>query len=175
MGGSTTRNVGLIGFMGTGKTTIGKALARSTHRQFFDTDTLVEEIAGKTISQIFLTEGEESFRILESKVVKEVCENESAVISFGGGVVLSTSNIKVIRTSSVVVLLRAKVETILMRTASNHYRPLLNNTENDVEKRIRSMLRQRRTFYETAMDYALDTDALGIDEAVTKIIQGLKL
>jgi len=171
----STRNIGLIGFMGTGKTTVGKALASSTGRQFFDTDTLVEELAGKTISQIFLTEGEESFRKIESRVVKEVCEHEAAVISFGGGVVLSTSNINTIRTSSIVVLLRATVETILTRTASNHFRPLLNIGENDVENRIRSMLLQRRTFYETAMDYALDTDSLSIEEAVSRIIGGLKL
>ena len=175
MGAGITRNIGLIGFMGTGKTTIGKALASSTGRQFFDTDTLIEELVGKTISQIFLTEGEESFRKIESSVVKEVCGNESAVISFGGGVVLSTSNIKDIRTSSVVVLLRATVETILMRTDSTDIRPLLNITENDVENRIRSMLKRRRTFYETAMDYALDTDALSIEEAVSKIIEELKL
>jgi len=175
MRGGTTKNIGLIGFMGTGKTTIGKALASSTGRQFFDTDTLVEELVGKTIPQIFLTEGEESFRKAESRVVKEVCKYESAVISFGGGVVLSTSNIKSIKASSVVVLLRASIETILVRTASNQYRPLLDNSENDVENRIRSMLTQRRTFYETAMDITIDTDALSIEEAVSRIIKGLKL
>ncbi len=175
MGEGITRNIGLIGFMGTGKTTIGKALASSTSRQFFDTDTLIEELVGKTISEIFLTEGEVSFRNIESSVVKEVCEHESAVISFGGGVVLSTSNIKTIRAGSVVVLLRASVETILKRTASNHYRPLLNTIENDIENRIRSMLKQRSTFYETAMDYAIDTDILTIEEAVARIIGGLKI
>ena len=171
----TTRNIGLIGFMGTGKTTIGKALASSIGRQFFDTDTLIEELVGKTISQIFLTEGEETFRKFESTVVNEVCKNESAVIAFGGGVVLSSSNIKAIRTSSVVVLLRASIESILKRTTSNHDRPLLNTIENDVESRIRSMLKQRRSFYETAMDYAIDTDALTIEEAVARIIGGLKI
>ncbi len=175
MGEGTTRNIGLIGFMGTGKTTIGKALASSTSRQFFDTDTLIEKLVGKTISQIFLTEGEASFRKIESSVVKEVCEHESAVISFGGGVVLSTSNIKTIRASSVVVLLRASIETILKRTASNHDRPLLNTMENDVESGIRSILRQRRTFYETAMDYAIDTDSLSTEEVVSRIIGGLKI
>ncbi|MHA1965932.1 MAG: shikimate kinase [Candidatus Thorarchaeota archaeon] len=175
MSGGTIRNIGLIGFMATGKTTIGRALAASTERLFFDTDSIVEKLAGKTIPRIFYEDGEESFRNLESRVVKEVCKNESAVISFGGGVVLSTSNIEVIRMNSIVVLLRASVETILKRTESTNYRPLLSVEEKDVKAKINSLLDSRRTSYESAMDIAIDTDALSIGDAVEEIIGRLQI
>ncbi|MBY8996993.1 MAG: shikimate kinase [Candidatus Thorarchaeota archaeon] len=175
MGRGTTKNIGLIGFMGTGKTTIGRALASLTGRKFFDTDTLVESAAGRTISQIFLEEGEESFRKLESRIVKEVCENDSAVISFGGGVVLSPSNVDMIRMNSIVILLKASVETIVKRTGSNSLRPLLNVAENDVETGIKSLLDSRRILYETAMDFAIETDALSTKNAVEEIIRRVVL
>ena len=170
MGDGKTRNIGLIGFMATGKTTIGRALASSIAREFIDTDLLVEDLAGKTISKIFLDEGEESFRILESKVVRDVCKKESVVISFGGGVVLSTANIETIRINNIVVLLRASIETILTRTESTRYRPLLTD-EDDIENRIRTLLDNRRKSYETAMDFAIDTDVLNIKDAVIEIIR----
>jgi shikimate kinase len=170
----TEKNIGLIGFMGTGKTSIGRALANSLDRQFFDTDMLIETAAGKKIPQIFKEEGEESFRILESKVVTEVCGYESAVISFGGGVVLSKSNVEVIRHSNVVVLLRSSVETIIKRTRFTEYRPLLDVGVEDVESRIRSLMASRKTLYESAMDFAIDTDILTIDEVVEEITERVR-
>ena len=171
MGIGTTRNIGLIGFMGTGKSTIGRALAGSTGRHFFDTDELVESSGGKPVSLIFLEDGEESFRKLESRVVKEVCEKKNAVISFGGGVVLSSANVDTIRSTSIVILLEASVDTIVKRTASSNIRPLLRVAENDVESRVRNLLSSRRTSYEAAMDFAIDTDALTTKDAVDEIIR----
>jgi shikimate kinase len=175
LGEDLTRNIGLIGFMGTGKTTIGRALANSIGRQFYDTDTLVESAIGKTIPQIFLEDGEGSFRKIESGVVKEVCEKEFAVISFGGGAILSKTNVEVIRKSSIVVLLKASVETILKRTASNSYRPLLNVEEDDAESRIISLIKSRRVLYESAMDFAVEIDDLSIQQAVEEIIGRLRI
>jgi shikimate kinase len=175
MRGGTASNIGLIGFMGTGKTTIGRALANAMGRKFYDTDNIIEELACKSIQQIFIEDGEKSFRRLEEKVVKDVCMNDSAVISFGGGVVLSKSNVEIIRHSSVVVLLRATVETILGRTDSANHRPLLFAIDETDEERIRSLLVSRNLAYETAMDFAIDTDNLNIDVAVEEILRRLKL
>ena len=175
MGFDTTRNIGLIGFMGTGKSAVGRALASSTRRQFFDTDELVESSGGKTISEIFLEDGEDSFRKLESRVVKEVCEKKNAVISFGGGVVLSSSNIDTIRLTSIGILLKASVETIVKRTASSSIRPLLQVKESDVESKVRSLLNSRRASYETAMDFAIDTDGLDTADAVEEILRRVNL
>ena len=173
---SVAQNIALIGFMATGKSTVGRALANSTSRQFFDTDTLVEKMAGKSITQIFNDEGEESFRKMESSVVREVCENESSVISFGGGVVLSSSNIETIRRRSLVVHLRAKVETILERTKSTKLRPLLTNDNEDSKERIiTKMLDLRSSAYENAKDFAIDTDRLDTSEVVDEIKRRLEL
>ncbi|MFW9786039.1 MAG: shikimate kinase [Candidatus Thorarchaeota archaeon] len=169
------KNIGLIGFMGTGKTVVGQALADRLGRQFFDTDTLVETMAGKTISQIFQDEGEASFRQLESMVVAAVCNKEYAVISFGGGVVLSKSNVRAIKESSIVVLLRASVETILGRTSSTNTRPLLHSSNNGSPVRILSLIETRRSMYESMMDLSINTDALQVDEVANEIIRRLEI
>lgn len=169
------RNIGLIGFMGTGKSTIGKALAESTGMKFFDTDSLVEKLAVKTITQIFREDGEDSFRRLESIVIEKVCKNESAVISFGGGSVLSPLNVEMMKSRSIIILLRASVKTVLMRTASNNLRPLLVVDADNIENRIASLIEDRRTVYENAMDFAIDTDHLEINDAVETIRKRLDI
>jgi shikimate kinase len=160
--------------MGTGKSTIGKALAISTNREFIDTDSLVEDLAGKTISQIFQEDGEESFRNLESRVVQDISKEHSKVISYGGGVVLSSANVDTIRKNTTVVLLNASIETIIKRTEETTYRPLLAKS-NDVENRIRTLLDSRRTSYESAKDFAIDTDDMKIEEVVQEILRRLEL
>lgn len=161
--------------MATGKSTIGRALAKVTGRQFFDTDDLVEKQAGKTITQIFLEEGEEYFRNLETRVVTEVCKKESAIISFGGGVVLSGTNIETMSENCVVILLRASVETILRRTESTNYRPLLNTPKENVKDRIVSLFDSRETAYENAKNFAIDTDNLSTEEVAEEIVRRLGL
>ncbi|MFW9925870.1 MAG: shikimate kinase [Candidatus Thorarchaeota archaeon] len=169
------RNIGLIGFMGTGKSTIGKALAESTGMKFFDTDNLVEKLAVKTITQIFREDGEDSFRRLESIVIEEVCKNESAVISFGGGSVLSPLNVEMMKSRSIIILLRASVETVLARTASNNLRPLLVVDADNIKNRIASLIEDRRIAYENAMDFDIDTDHLEIYDAVETIRKRLDI
>jgi len=164
----TNRNIGLIGFMGTGKTAIGSALAIDTHRQFFDTDTLIEQRAGKTITEIFEEEGEIVFREMESQVVIEVCGLDSSVISFGGGVVLSPSNIETIRKTTYVVLLKASVETISSRTSLHFTRPLLDSKAN-LHNQIKNLLASREALYDKAKDVELETDLMSVDDAVQEI------
>lgn len=172
--GTTNKTIGLIGFMGTGKTTIGKALASATERQFVDTDKIVENRAGKTISEIFSEDGEDVFRKMESQIVTEVCDYESCVISFGGGVVLSPLNIETIRKNAVVVLLKASVETIASRISLHYTRPLLDNGVNFLEH-IKALLVNREVLYDKAMDLEIDTDTMSVESSVEEIKRRLCL
>ncbi|MFQ5834007.1 MAG: shikimate kinase [Candidatus Thorarchaeota archaeon] len=169
------RSVALIGFMGTGKTTIGRALASSLKREFVDTDSLIEERAGKPISRIFSEDGEGIFRKIEAEVVREVYRLKSSVISLGGGALLNPSSSALVKENSAVVLLTSSIETILSRTSSNAIRPLLNEKAEDLEQRVAALLAEREATYSDAMDIEIDTDALTVDEAVKEIIRRLNL
>lgn len=172
---SSKKSIALIGFMGTGKTTIGKALSDATGREFVDTDSLIEKRAGKSIPRIFSEDGERFFRELESAVVREVCGLESVVISFGGGVLLDPSNTAIITENAKVVLLRSSVDTVISRTSSVNTRPLLNVNEEILEETVKALLGERETLYTDAMDLAIDTDSMSLDEAVDEIIRRLNL
>ena len=174
MKGFTHCNIGLIGFMGTGKTAIGRALATETQRRFVDTDTLVEMGAGKTISEIFSEDGEDVFRKLESQVVRDVCDFDSCVISFGGGVILSPLNVETIRKKTVVVLLTASAETIALRTSFHNTRPLLDNGANSLEQ-IKALLVSRDKIYQKAMDVEIETDTMSLEDSVAEIKRRLGL
>jgi shikimate kinase len=169
------RSISLIGFMGTGKTTIGRALASSLSRKFADTDSLIEKRLGKSISRIFLDDGEAVFREVEAEVVREVCKLRSSVVALGGGAILNSSSSALIKKNSAVVLLRSSVETIISRTSANRLRPLLNVGAEDVDKRVASLLAEREDAYSSAMDIEIATDSLSVGEAVSEIIRRLDL
>ncbi|MHA2072155.1 MAG: shikimate kinase [Candidatus Thorarchaeota archaeon] len=120
------RSISLIGFMGTGKTTIGHALASSLNRRFVDSDPLVEKRVGKTISRIFSEDGEAFFRKVEVEIVREVYKLRSSVVALGGGAILNPSSSVLVKENSAVVLLRSSIETILSRTSSDKLPPLLD-------------------------------------------------
>ena len=107
-----TRNIVLIGMPGCGKSTIGAALAKKLHREFADTDKLVEKKAGKSIPAIFDENGEDNFRILEQEVLEELCKQSGLVISTGGGIVKRSVNRDVIRQNSIVVFLDQDIDTL---------------------------------------------------------------
>jgi shikimate kinase len=155
--------------MGTGKTTIGKALAESLGREFMDTDEKVEERDGRSIAEIFSESGEIFFRDLEAEVVKDVCEMDAAVISFGGGVLLDPSNARVIRERTFVVLLKSSLDTIVARTSLLKTRPLLKESEAELRERVKALLEERSSLYAAAMDIEISTDTMTVDEAVTEI------
>ncbi|MHA2142834.1 MAG: shikimate kinase [Candidatus Thorarchaeota archaeon] len=169
------RSLTMIGFMGTGKTTIGRALASSLERKFVDTDPLIEKRVGKTISRIFLEDGEAFFRNLEAEVVKEVYKFRSSVVALGGGAILNPSSSALVKENSAVVLLRSSVETIISRTSSNRLRPLLNVSTENLEQRIATLLAEREVAYSDAKDIEIDTDKLSVGEAVSEIIRRLEL
>ncbi|MGB9792966.1 MAG: shikimate kinase [Thermacetogeniaceae bacterium] len=165
-------NIVLIGFMGTGKTSVGKQLASLLGMEFVDTDMEIERITGLKISEIFRRYGEQRFREEERAVVKRVAALQNAVVATGGGVVLNPENIRDLRKSGVVVLLQARPEVIARRVQTGKDRPLLADQERLLE-RIESLLQERAPYYQDC-DFKVDTSDLQVHEVVDKIIEKLR-
>jgi len=166
-------NIALIGFMGVGKTVVGKALAGKLDRRFIELDSLIEQKAGKAIREIFGRDGEIAFRELEIEGTKEVSQEENAVIACGGGIVLNQINIDRLRQKSRIVYLTASPAVIFKRISSDgEERPLLKVTNPALA--IRELLRFRKPFYERAADIKIDTSKLDVDAVAEQIKQKLK-
>ena len=161
------RNLVLIGFMGAGKTTVGRALAARLGWATVDCDDLIEARAGKTIAAIFADEGEGHFRDLEAAVAAGLASYEHAVITTGGGVVERPGNLDHLRRAGRVIYLRARPEILYGRVAGSSHRPLLQVA--DPLARVRELLARRAPAYEQA-DRVVDTDNLTIAEVVERIL-----
>jgi len=157
--------------MGTGKSVVGKILAKKTGLTFVDTDALIVEVAGKSINSIFEEEGEGIFRQIEAQVLSEVCKNKGQVISTGGGAVTVEGNLKIMKESGLLVALTASSDTILNRIENEGHRPLLK-TDNSKQS-IKELLLKRQAFYNKA-DIVIDTTNISPDAVAEKIIK-LKL
>jgi shikimate kinase len=149
------KNIVLTGFMGTGKTTIGKALAQMLHMKFVDVDEEIESAQGTTINDIFRTCGEQRFRDIETEMIKKLSQEGNLIISTGGGAVLRDENMQALKEKGTIFCLNASVETILKRIADNQDRPLLK--VEDPKNKISELLAYRRPFYEKA-GIVIDTD-----------------
>ena len=166
-------NIALIGFMGVGKTAVGKVLAEKLGRSFVELDSLIEQKAGKSIPEIFQQEGEIAFRELEMRVTEEIANKKKAVIACGGGIVLNKINIDRLRKSSRIVYLTASPEVMLKRVSSEEgQRPLLEVDNPTLT--IRELLGFRKPFYERAADIKIDTSKLDINAVSKQIISKLK-
>jgi shikimate kinase len=166
-------SLALIGFMGTGKTAVAKALARRLNKEFIELDSLIEEKAGKSIPEIFQQDGEPAFRRLETEVTKQVAGRKNAVVAGGGGIVLNQINIEYLKRECVIVYLTASPEVILKRTAgAKNERPLLEVA--DKAQRVRELLKQRQPLYERAADITIDTSGQDINAIAGQIIGELK-
>ena len=140
-------NIILTGFMGTGKTTLGRLLAKRVGYEFIDTDTLIEEQAGQTIAELFQTQGEAAFRKLESELVIELAEKEGLVIATGGGLVLNPENVTLLKKTGQIICLTASPEEILARVSRRQAtRPLLQ--EKYPQAKIIELLQQRDAVYQ---------------------------
>lgn len=159
-------NLYLVGFMGTGKTTVGRALAARLHLQLIDVDAEIERRAGVTIPEIFRTQGEAAFRALEREFIETGHPAGGCVVSCGGGLVVQPGMIEALRRRGVVVCLTARPETILARTQSNKNRPLLD--AEDPLARIRDLLEQREPAYRAAGTQVL-TDLRPLPEVVAHV------
>ncbi|MHA1475972.1 MAG: shikimate kinase [Promethearchaeota archaeon] len=163
-------NITLIGFMGTGKTSIGKRLAARMIRNFIDVDELIEKQIGKPISEIF-EEGESKFRTLEREKIKSLRKKKNCVISCGGGIILDKDNMEILQQISDIVLLDASKETILRHIISDgkEKRPLLN--KDDPLNEIENILRIRKPLYDEFASFRIIIDHKSIDEIVNEIIE----
>ncbi|MFX1322929.1 MAG: shikimate kinase [Promethearchaeota archaeon] len=173
----TKDSIALIGFMATGKSTIGKKLADylGDDYRFIETDQLIVEIAGKSIPSIFAEEGEEKFRKYEMIVCGKASKLKNVVISCGGGAVLNRVNIKKLKKNCHIVLLKTTVEEICNRVLKNgkKTRPLINNEYPKEE--IERILNYREEFYETAAEIIINTKDKSIEEIVNEIIEKTKV
>ncbi len=138
------RNIVLVGFMGSGKTTVGKLLSEKTGMPLVDMDSVIEERAGKSINDIFAHEGEAHFRKLERELAMELSARQGQVISTGGGIVLNSDNIADFEKSGLVVCLLVDAETVLERLLHDTTRPLLAG---DKAARILGILESRKALY----------------------------
>ena len=168
-------NIVLIGYRCTGKTTVGKALARDLHRLFIDTDLLLEEKTGAPIDAIVAEKGWEGFRDLETEVVQEVSEKDNFIIATGGGIVLREANTRSLKANGLLVWLRAGAGVIRERMALDirmgKDRPSLTG-KNPVEE-IKEQLAIRDPLYEDAGDLVVDTDHLSTSEVAEAVLRAL--
>ena len=162
------KNIVLVGFMGTGKTTIATQLANRLNMRYVSTDGLIEKREKRTINEIFTKSGEDYFRDVESDVIREVSGMEGLVIDTGGGVVTREENLANLKSTGVVICLTADEETIMERTKKYKHRPLLN--VEDPKLKIRTLLAKRAPFYAKA-DHCIDTGKLTIRQVVEKIVE----
>ncbi len=164
-------NLVLVGFMGAGKSAVGKQLAQRLRRPFVDTDRLVEQRAGRPIPAIFAAEGEAGFRALERAVVAEVAGRRGQVIATGGGVVTDPANLAALRAGGLVVYLAARPETLAARVAGSD-RPLLAGAA-DPAARIREILARREAAYRAA-DVVVETDGLAVPAVVGAVLRAAR-
>ncbi len=146
-------NIVLCGFMGSGKTSVGKELAKITGKKFVDTDELIESEQGVSISEIFSSHGEDYFRDLEFEICKKISKMDNVIVSTGGGAMTYERNVKVIKENGVVIFLDASFDVICSRIGNGETRPLFKNREN-----AKKLYEERKSKYEKASDYTLSGD-----------------
>ncbi len=174
-----TSNLVLIGFMGTGKSAVGRALARRTGRRHLDTDKEIERRAGKMVPQIFAEDGEEAFRAQETALLLLLAEAQGApfILSTGGGTPLKAENAALLKQIGTVVWLHVAPQAILSRVAhSLHERPLLAAHQADPLRRIQDLLTAREPVYAALADVVLETsDCADSEEGAARLMERLPL
>ncbi len=166
-------NLVLIGYRGTGKSSVAKLIAEKMHAKLISTDELIVKKAGMSIPEIVKSKGWEHFRDVESEVVKEVSKLDDCIVDAGGGVVLRDDNVKNLKKNSKIVLLTADVKTIANRIKDDSGRPSLTGKKSFVEE-IEDVLKKRMPKYEKAADFSVDTSKLSVSEVAEKIVERLK-
>jgi shikimate kinase len=164
----SNKNIVLLGFMGSGKSTVGRLIAETLGMEYVNTDAIIEERSGISINEIFRDKGEDYFRKMERQVVKDISMMTNAVIDAGGGVVINEANLRHLKANGLLFCLNASAEEIYRRTKSHAHRPLLNVP--DPLKEIKEIIERRRSFYKKA-DYQIDTDGRTPEDVAREIEQ----
>jgi len=166
------QNIALIGFMGTGKSSVGQMLAAALHFTLLDTDHVIEARAGKSISEIFSKDGEPAFREWERQIVQELTQRKRTVISTGGGLPADEANLASLKSHSLVVCLWASPERIWERVRGQSHRPLLEDP--DPLAKIKRLLAAREPFYRQA-DVLVNTEMRSVREVAVQVIKQFHL
>jgi len=166
------KHVYLTGFMGAGKSRIGRELKTIFSWSFYDSDNIIEDKAGKSIKDIFEQDGEPAFRQMEAECICSLSENAvPSIIALGGGALKDPKNLDIIKNSGIVVYIKSSPEAILERVKHSKKRPLLNNVEEPVMlERISRLLGDRSTVYEQA-DIVFERDGLSLEDIVQNLYQ----
>lgn len=162
-------NIILIGYMGSGKTTIGKRLADAMQQSFYDTDEMIEQQANQKISDIFANQGEAYFREMETHTLEKLQGTlNHVVLSTGGGMPCSEINARLLKSLGTVIYLQVSKKVVVQRLQGDTTRPLLQGE--DFEKKVETMLQIRHPLYERVADVVINTDQLSVDEIVNEIL-----
>lgn len=164
-------NIVLIGFMGSGKTSVGKELATLLEMDWLDTDELIMKNSKMTINEIFHSYGETGFRKIEAKAIADLEDQKNTIISCGGGVILNLANLKILKQGGKLIWLKATPKTIAQRLLGNLDRPLLKNQHD--KKDLEEMLKAREPLYHQASDLEINTEHQSINETALEIINKL--
>ena len=164
-------NIVLIGFMGSGKTSIGTELSTLLEMDYIDTDDIIAKNTGISINEIFNIHGEAEFRRLETEAIEGLQDTRNIIISCGGGIVLNPENIKLLKNNGRIVWLKVSPEEAYSRLSGDNSRPLLKN--NFTLGRLSEILNSRLSLYECASDIIIDTDKKDVHEIAKEIIENL--
>lgn len=165
------KNIYLVGFMGVGKTVVGRILAQRLVRDFVEMDEIIVVRTGMQINDIFSQHGESYFRKLETDLLFELAAKDNLVVSCGGGLICNEQNLQLLKESGSVILLKAEASIIYERIKEHVHRPILK--VKDPLAKIKALLAKRSPYYNQA-DYLVDTDNDSVDDVAGKIITILK-
>ena len=158
-------NIYLIGMMGSGKSTVGKTLSEKMHKPFIDLDSVIEMGAGKNISEIFDTDGEDQFRKMETKQLKQYSES---IVACGGGIVLKDENREFINENGATILLTASMEELSHRLSDSGNRPLL--ADDNTEEALTKLWLERQLHYLNTADFTIETDGKNPEQLTEEIL-----
>ena len=162
-------NIVLIGYRGTGKSTVGRLLAARLGREFVSTDAEIVKRAQRTIPEIVTQQGWDYFRDLESDICRELASRDQLVIDTGGGAILRAQNVEALKKDGTVFWLTASVETIAKRIGGDNQRPSLTGTKTFIDE-IQDVLRERTPKYHAAADHSIATDDQSINQLVEMLL-----
>lgn len=166
-------NIILIGYMGSGKSTVGRKAAKALDYQFLDTDALIEQEEGRTIAKLFAEKGEDYFRKKETETIRRLLtEKKGKIIATGGGLPMKEENAGLLKQIGTVVYLKAETDTLLKRLSGDTARPLLQ--QGDLREKIETMLAVRGPVYERCADVTLQTDTMSFYEIICELERLLK-